>query len=52
MRTLMIVISTNDPETAYNAMRLAITGVGKGDGKACRSDHEPDSFRPARIIPD
>lgn len=31
MRTVMIVITTNDPETAYNAMRLANTGVAKGD---------------------
>lgn len=31
MRTVMFVVTTNDPETAYNAMRLAHTGVGKGD---------------------
>ena len=31
MRTVMIVVTTNDPETAYNAMRLANTGVAKGD---------------------
>jgi hypothetical protein len=27
----MIAITTNDPENTYNAMRLANTGVGKGD---------------------
>ncbi|PID75187.1 MAG: hypothetical protein CSB23_05080 [Deltaproteobacteria bacterium] len=28
---IMFVISTNDGETIYNAMRLANTGVQKGD---------------------
>jgi uncharacterized protein involved in oxidation of intracellular sulfur len=28
---MMIIVTTNDPETVYNAMRLANTGVGKGD---------------------
>ena len=31
MRRMMLVITTDDPETVYNAMRLANTGVGKGD---------------------
>jgi len=31
MRTVMVAITANDPETAYNAMRLANTCVGKGD---------------------
>ncbi len=28
---LLIIISTDDAETIYNAMRLAIVGVNKGD---------------------
>jgi len=31
MRRMMIIVTTNHPETVYNAMRLANTGVGKGD---------------------
>lgn len=31
MRKTMLVITTNDPETVYNAMRLANTGIKKGD---------------------
>lgn len=28
---ILFIISTDEPETAYNAMRLANTGVAKGD---------------------
>jgi uncharacterized protein involved in oxidation of intracellular sulfur len=28
---ILIIISTNEAETIYNAMRLAIVGVKKGD---------------------
>lgn len=28
---MLLIISTNDGETIYNAMRLANVGVGKGD---------------------
>jgi len=28
---LLIIISTDDAETIYNAMRLAIVGIKKGD---------------------
>jgi len=31
MRRMLIVITTNDSETAYNALRLANTGMSKGD---------------------
>ena len=31
MRNVLIVISTDDGETIYNAMRLANVGVAKGD---------------------
>jgi uncharacterized protein involved in oxidation of intracellular sulfur len=31
MRKVLIIISTDDGETIYNAMRLANTGVAKGD---------------------
>jgi len=31
MRRLLIIITTNEPETSYNAVRLANTGVAKGD---------------------
>lgn len=42
MRQVLIIISTDDGETIYNAMRLANVGVAKGDevsvfmlGKGC-----------------
>jgi len=31
MRNVLIIISTDDGETIYNAMRLANVGVAKGD---------------------
>jgi len=31
MRQVLIIISTDDGETIYNAMRLANVGVAKGD---------------------
>ena len=31
MRKVLMIITTNDGETIYNAMRLANTGIGKGD---------------------
>jgi uncharacterized protein involved in oxidation of intracellular sulfur len=31
MRSILFVITTDEPETVYNAMRLANTGIKKGD---------------------
>jgi len=31
MRKVLVIISTEDGESIYNAMRLANLGVGKGD---------------------